>query len=149
MFRDKTRELLTTDYASSHGHNLIILMSLGWGLGAHYLWTDPSIRETMPILDYIRKEAIHAVDAAFFRVLGAPDLVSVQIAILLGSFYLFNGSPYLGFGILGSGVKCAQAVGLHRQKRHPMLDPDNAQRLCRIWWVLSRSLTSTPCLPSA
>ena len=111
-------------------------MSLVWGLGAHYLWTDPTIRETMPILDYIRKEAIGAVDAAFFRVIGTPDLVTVQIAILLGSFYLFNGSPYLGFGILGSGVKCAQAIGLHRQKRHLTLDPGNAQRPCRIWWAL-------------
>lgn len=111
-------------------------MSLVWGLGAHYLWTDPAVRESMPILDYIRKEAIQAVDAGFFRVIARPDLAAVQIATLLGSFHLFNGSPYLGFGILGSGVKCAQAIGLHRQKRHRTLDSGAEQGPCRIWWAL-------------
>lgn len=149
LFRDKTSELLATDYASSRDRNLIMLMSLVWGLGAHYLWTDPTVRESMPILDYIRKEAIQAVDAGFLRVIARPDLAAVQIAILLGSFYLFNGSPYLGFGILGSGVKCAQAIGLHRQKRHPALASVAEQDPCRIWWqleIFDKHVVAVSCL---
>lgn len=136
LFREKTTEFLATDYASSSRDcNLIVLMSLVCGLGAHYLWTDPTARDSMPILDYIRKEAIQATDAGFFRVIAKPSLAAIQIAVLLGSFHLFNGSPYLGFGILGSGVKCAQAIGLHRQSRHPIMDSGAEQGPCRIWWA--------------
>jgi hypothetical protein len=135
MFRDKADELLASDYASSSDRNTVTLMSLVWGLGAHYLWTDPAVRETMPSLDYLREQALRAADAAFFQAIRDPDLTSVQIAILLGSFYLFNGSPYLGFGILGAGTKCAQAIGLHRQRALGRQTTDT-QNACRIWWAL-------------
>ncbi|KAK5057819.1 hypothetical protein LTR84_011820 [Exophiala bonariae] len=59
-----------------------------------------------------------------------PTLEAVQIAILLGSFHLFNGSPYLGFAIFGSGIRCAQAIGLHRQPR------GSTAESCKVWWAL-------------
>ena len=90
----------------------------------------------MPDLASLRTNAIQVADSAFFKVLSFPNLAAVQIGILLGSFYLFNGKPCLGFGILGSAVKCAQVIGLHRQSRLSTLASGNVQNACRVWWTL-------------
>jgi hypothetical protein len=111
-------------------------MSLVWGLGAHYLWTDPGVQQQMPVLDVIRDKSIQTVQSAFFLILSNPDPTAIQISILLGSFYLFNGKPHLGLGILGSGIKSAQAIGLHRRPRCGNAISLTSKDHHRIWWAL-------------
>jgi hypothetical protein len=135
-FRERTTALLATDYMLSSDRNFIYLMSLVWGLGAHYLWTDPNMQQSMPVLDSTRDEIIRAMNSAYFQVISKPDLAAVQVSILLGSFHLFNGKPYLGLGILGSGIKCAQAISLLREARHCGITSFEAQENSRIWWAL-------------
>lgn len=73
---------------------------------------------------------IATIDVAYARIVSNPTLEAVQIAVLLGSFHLFNGSPYLGFSMIGAGVRCAQAIGLHRQSRGSTAESRT------VWWAL-------------
>ncbi|KIW47680.1 uncharacterized protein PV06_00350 [Exophiala oligosperma] len=115
--------------------NFVFLMSLIWGLGAHYIWANPATSSSMPIPTSLLAEMMKVVDVAYSRITASPTLETVQIAILLGSFHLFNGSPYLGFAIFGSGVRCAQAIGLHRQPR----TSSSTGESCLVWWALEIS----------
>lgn len=65
-----------------------------------------------------------------------PDLESVQVGILLGSFHLFNGLPNLGFGILGSTIKAAQLIGLHRGFPTYAADHSTSNTCAQVWWAL-------------
>lgn len=113
-------------------------MSLVWGLGAHYLWVNPETSHSLPISGSIRSAMIQFTDASYTQIMSNPTLEAVQVAILLGSFHLFNGSPYLGFAIFGSGIRCAQAIGLHRQSR------GSTPESCRVWWALEIADKSVP-----
>lgn len=105
-------------------------MSLVWGLGLHYLWVNPDTSSSLPVNSSTRFAMLQVIDLAYARIMANPTLEAVQIAILLGSFHLFNGAPYLGFAIFGSGIRCAQAIGLHRQSR------GSSSESCRVWWAL-------------
>lgn len=127
-FREKSALALGTEYIKTTDRNFCFLMSLVWGLGAYYLWTNPDA--TLPVSSPSPAEMIQVVDLAFSTIMSNPSLDAVQITILLGSFHLFNGSPYLGFALFGSGVRCAQAIGLHRQTL------GSTAESCSVWWAL-------------
>ncbi|OQU96371.1 Fungal specific transcription factor domain-containing protein isoform 2 [Cladophialophora immunda] len=129
-FRARSTLALAGEYMETADRNFCFLMSLVWGLGAHYLWTNDATSSSLPISAALRSEMMSVVDVAFSRIMADPSLEAVQIAILLGSFHLFNGLPYLGFAIFGSGVRCAQAMGLHRQSR------SSTSEACLVWWAL-------------
>ncbi|KIW25661.1 uncharacterized protein PV07_08822 [Cladophialophora immunda] len=129
-FRTRSTLALAGEYMETADRNFCFLMSLVWGLGAHYLWTNDATSSSLPISAALRSEMMSVVDVAFSRIMADPSLEAVQIAILLGSFHLFNGLPYLGFAIFGSGVRCAQAMGLHRQSR------SSTSEACLVWWAL-------------
>ncbi|KIY03482.1 uncharacterized protein Z520_00173 [Fonsecaea multimorphosa CBS 102226] len=129
-FRALSTLALAGEYMETSDRNFCFLMSLVWGLGAHYLWTNDATSSSLPINAALRSEMMSVVDVAYSRIMADPSLEAVQIAILLGSFHLFHGLPYLGFAIFGSGVRCAQAMGLHRQSR----SSTSETRL--VWWAL-------------
>ncbi|KIW18475.1 hypothetical protein PV08_02763 [Exophiala spinifera] len=130
-FRARSTRVLANEYVSTADRNFIFLMSLVWGLGAHYLWTSPATSSNMPVPTSLIAEMMKVLDVAYLRITASPTLETVQIAILWGSFHLFNGLPYLGFTIIGSAVRCAQAIGLHRQQR-----TSSTEESCLVWWAV-------------
>lgn len=76
------------------------------------------------------------VEHNFCRIIGSPNVEAVQVCILLGSFHLFNGRPTVGLGILGSGVKIAQIMGLHRESMWKGVSGINRELRRRSWWAL-------------
>jgi hypothetical protein len=111
-------------------------MYLVWGLGAHYLWTNPDTRTDIQLLDHIRLSVIRHVEAHLLVLAAQPDLETVQIGILLGSYHILNGAPNVGFAILGSTIKSAQLIGLHRSPTISHRSPWNKDACAEVWWAL-------------
>jgi hypothetical protein len=130
LFKERSRLALAAEHMKTTDRNFCFLMSLVWGLGSHYLWVNPETSSSLPVSSSTRSTMIQVIDLSYARIMANPTLEAVQIAILLGSFHLFNGSPYLGFAIFGSGIRCAQAIGLHRQSR------GSTAESCKVWWAL-------------
>jgi hypothetical protein len=80
--------------------------------------------------------ALHHLEANLLSLCEDTDLASVQVCVLLGSFYLYNGRPNLGFVVLGSGIRCAYAFGLHRENSWPRLKEEDIEERRRVWWAL-------------
>lgn len=116
--------------------NFVLLVSLVWALGSHYLWTDPSAPYDHETLATFRAEAFRYVESSILALMANPDLESVQVGILLGSFHLFNGLPNLGFSILGSTIKSAQLLGLHRGFPGSDADRESLHNRVQVWWAL-------------
>ncbi|KAK9367310.1 fungal-specific transcription factor domain-containing protein [Lipomyces kononenkoae] len=66
--------------------------------------------------------------------LSCCTLSTVQSCILLGSFCLYHGDPNLAWSIFGSGLKSAQALGLHREDFG--LKEEKRQLRRRVFWAL-------------
>ncbi|KAF2169664.1 hypothetical protein M409DRAFT_20079 [Zasmidium cellare ATCC 36951] len=135
-FNELSNEHSSTATVPDSRANFSVLLVLVWALGAHYLWTDPSAPYDHQYLANFRLQAFSYVESRWLHLLSHPNLETVQVGILFGSFHLFNGLPNLGFGILGSTIKTAQLIGLHRGfPRTPAYGHDR-NTCTKVWWAL-------------
>lgn len=134
-YRQRFKSLLTY----THGvvdNNFLWLASLVLGLGAHYFSLGRSPGEEEPSLQRFAETILARVEHKFCCIIGSPNVEAIQVCILLGSFHLFNGRPTVGLGILGSGIKIAQIMGLHRELMWKDISGIHRELRRRSWWAL-------------
>lgn len=76
-------------------------------------------------------------------IVSLESLEAVQTCVLLGTYYLFHGSPGLAWPVCGCGLRIAQALNLHRKISNKMsssalsveLRNQNETRK-RCWWAI-------------
>lgn len=83
-----------------------------------------------------QRAALKEIEVNILTLCEASDLTAVQICVLVGSFYLYTGRPNLGFVILGSGIRCAYALGLHREPSWVRLAEEDIEERRLVWWAL-------------
>lgn len=112
------------------------LILLVVALGAHY--SSLATNEDQERLDkeQVSKGLLEQVERRFLPILDSANEEAVQICVLLGSFYVFNGRPNPGLGILGSGVKIAQILRLHQEPQHARMTRVRLESRRRTWWAL-------------
>lgn len=136
-FRQRYENLMTsTQGVGPVDNNFLWLSLLALGLGAHYASLDASTGQDETSLRRFSETLLTRVEHRFCRIIGSPNVEAVQVCILLGSFHLFNGRPTVGIGILGSGVKIAQIMGLHRESMWKGVSGINRELRRRAWWAL-------------
>lgn len=136
-FRRRYENLITSKQGVAPAdNNFLWLALLAVGLGAHYSSSGESIGQEESSLQQLSETLLTQVENRFCRIIGSPNVEAVQICILLGSFHLFNGRPTAGLGILGSGAKIAQIIGLHRESMWRGLSDINRELRRRSWWAL-------------
>jgi hypothetical protein len=87
-------------------------------------------------LEVLKISLIGKVREHILDVFDQAELESVQICILLGSFYTYNAQPNLAFVIHGAGIKAAQAMGLHKEPLYRPGSPVETEIRKRVWWAL-------------
>ncbi|KAH8704165.1 fungal-specific transcription factor domain-containing protein [Talaromyces proteolyticus] len=136
-FRQRYENFLTsTQGVNPIDNNFLWLALLALGLGAHYSSLGRSSDQDEFSLRRFSETIFTRVENKFCRIIGSPNVEAVQVCILLGSFHLFNGHPTSGIGILGSGVKIAQIIGLHRESMWKGISDINREVRRRSWWAL-------------
>lgn len=135
-FRTKVLDIVVTDQLSGADRNFCLLIQLVCALGSHYLLTDPETSIDKTTLNDIKLTFLTEIERQFFAIVSEPDLETVQILILLGSFYLFNERPNVGYGLLGSCIKIAQLLSLHRASTRISTYASNQDSQIKVWWAL-------------
>ncbi|PYI01166.1 hypothetical protein BO78DRAFT_411694 [Aspergillus sclerotiicarbonarius CBS 121057] len=87
-------------------------------------------------LQALQKDLLGHIQHHLFDVFDLGGVESIQICVLLSTFYLCNGRPNLAFPILGAGVRSAQALGLHNESLWVSADEITHEVRRRAWWAL-------------
>jgi hypothetical protein len=74
------------------------------------------------------------LESQLVDMMNQTSLAAVQACTLLGSYYVYHGKPNLAFSLLGSTLRTAQAIGLHRNPEHQNFN-DREERK-RAWWTI-------------
>lgn len=97
--------------------------------------------ETQNVISTGLKDRIFStIRSRLLDIVATGSLEAVQTSVLLGTYYLFHGSPNLAWPVCGCGLRIAQALNLHRKS--PTSEPSSpeAQRKIetrkRCWWAI-------------
>lgn len=84
-----------------------------------------------------------AIRSKLLDIVSLESLEAVQTCVLLGTYYLFHGSPGLAWPVCGCGLRIAQALNLHRKVSHSALDSalsvewrNKNETRKRCWWAI-------------
>jgi hypothetical protein len=118
--------------ADSNFYRLLLVVCV---LGCQYIDKNVASNMGFDVVEFQEKSLKH-LEANLLSLCEETDLASVQICVLLGPFYLYTGRSNLGFVVLGSGIRCAYALGLHRENSWPRLREEDTEERRRVWWAL-------------
>ena len=135
MFHLRYGSLMGRGIQSRADSRSSLLLLTIWILGCQYMNQDDATRYGLDVTSF-QKAALRHVEANLMLLFEDSELESVQVCVLLGSFYLYTGRPNLGFVVLGSGIRCAFAMGLHRESSWPSLTPELQEERRHVWWAL-------------
>ncbi|KAJ5266473.1 fungal-specific transcription factor domain-containing protein [Penicillium angulare] len=88
----------------------------------------------------LKEKILSTTRAKILDIVSLRSLESVQTCILLGTYYLYHGSPELAWPVCGCGLRVAQAMNLHRKVSSttpmtPEMHRRNEARK-RCWWAI-------------
>lgn len=134
-FRTRYEEFLAKGIQSKADVSFYQLLLVVCILGCQYREDDSVPDQDLNLTDF-QEKALEYFEMNIMSICEDSELTSIQICVLLGSFYLYTGRPNLGFVILGSGIRCAHALGLHRESSWPRMTQDLVEERRRVWWSL-------------
>jgi hypothetical protein len=134
-FRRRYEGLMAHGIQSRADSRFSLFLLTIWILGCQYTSEEDAGHLGFDIVTF-QKAALRHLEANLMFLFEDSALESVQVCVLLGSFYLYTGRPNLGFVVLGSGIRCAFALGLHREISWPSLLPEPREERRRVWWAL-------------
>ncbi|KAM0716324.1 hypothetical protein Q7P37_007769 [Cladosporium fusiforme] len=134
-FRSRYEEFLATGIRSKADASFYQFLLVVCVLGCQYMEKSAVLDQDLSLADF-QKKALKYLELNIMSICEDSELTSIQICVLLGSFYLYTGRPNLGFVVLGSGIRCAHALGLHKESSWPRLTEEHAEERRRVWWAL-------------
>ncbi|KAE8422206.1 hypothetical protein BDV36DRAFT_303394 [Aspergillus pseudocaelatus] len=135
-FRQRYKSLIASVHVAGPDSNFLWLVMLVLALGAHYSSLREPFDDHGQNLSVLSEKLLTQIEYRFLQIIGCPNVEAVQVCVLLGSFHLFNGRPTVGMGVLGSGIKIAQVIGLHRESMWHNLSEVAQESRRRSWWAL-------------
>lgn len=89
---------------------------------------------------FLKERILSTVRSRLLDIVSIGSLEAVQTCVLLGTYYLYHGSPNLAWPVCGCGLRVAQAMDLHRKL--PINQPPSAEVQRSIetrkhcWWAI-------------
>ncbi|KAI7970678.1 hypothetical protein EIK77_003078 [Talaromyces pinophilus] len=89
----------------------------------------------------LKDKIFYTIRSRLLDIVATGSLEAVQTCVLLGTYYLFHGSPNLAWPVCGCGLRIAQALNLHRKSpTSELIISPEAQRKIetrkRCWWAI-------------
>ncbi|RAL10668.1 transcription factor domain-containing protein [Aspergillus homomorphus CBS 101889] len=127
--------------AADHSSNAAFLSTflVVIAIGLHYVGPYRQALLVKHGVDSSLKDRIlSTVKAKLLDVMSLGSLEAAQTCVLLGTYYLYHGSPRLAWPVCGCGLRIAQALHLHHRLRLPG-SPHFRQQYetrKRCWWAI-------------
>ncbi|KIX04251.1 uncharacterized protein Z518_07805 [Rhinocladiella mackenziei CBS 650.93] len=135
--RTSYEALMATRRCARARSNHIIFMVLLLSLGAHYA-PEEEVHRKFPSfqLETFQRLSLKRVEDSLHTLYDAAELESVQVCVLLGSYYMYHGRPNLAFVVLGAGLRCAQLMSLHKESAWRWQSEMAKEERRRTFWAL-------------
>jgi hypothetical protein len=123
--------------SNNRGRVVIALMMAALGLQCvmhdtewegHVLLASSSLQATRLRDDFIAEVRVHLL-----KLMDECNLEAVQVPLLLGTYYIYYGSPVLAWNMLGFAVRAAYALALHCESAAPLPEQVQSQIRLRTW----------------
>ncbi|EWG42570.1 hypothetical protein FVEG_04336 [Fusarium verticillioides 7600] len=136
-FRQNYERIISSGVACQSELPFVTLLMMVLAIASRYARMK-DIRDCCPDfdMDSLQTLLLGKVKQHIYDLFDDACLEVVQVTILLGSFYLYNAKPNLAFAILGAGIKCAQAMGLHLESSWKTESENVREMQRRTWWEL-------------
>ncbi|KAF5646990.1 transcriptional regulatory GAL4 [Fusarium tjaetaba] len=136
-FRQNYERIISSGVACQSELPFVTLLMMVLAIASRYARMK-EIRDCCPDfdMDSLQTLLLSKVKQHIYDLFDDACLEAVQVTILLGSFYLYNAKPNLAFAILGAGIKCAQAMGLHLASSWKTQSENVREMQRRTWWEL-------------
>lgn len=137
-FRKQVATVLLKDAWTSQERGIVVAALMAAAVGLQVVtndstWTGHSLLETMGLnCDILLDQLVAEVRGHLLDLLDDCQIEVVQVCILLGTFYIYHGSPNLAWSVLGMGTRAGYALGLHSEQT-PSEDPIITQVRRRCW----------------
>ncbi|KAF7898999.1 uncharacterized protein EAF01_008212 [Botrytis porri] len=137
-FASEYREVMDSQAASPRQLGTVVLFLMVFAMGERYTTGEEVLEACGTNLDVeaLQQRMLKEVQAHLFDVIDIGGIESVQICVLLSSFYMYNGRPNLALAILGAGIRSSQAIGLHKESLWGPLTETVKEVRRRTWWAL-------------
>lgn len=137
-FRIELQQILSTGYVRKDRSAFLYLAVLVIGVGARYAAgsSDAEISYQDYDLDGLGRKLIRCIELKLLDIFDESGIEAVQIAIVMSSYHLYHGLPKRSFAILGSALKVALSIGLHKESSWRMSDHVVKEVWRRLWWAL-------------
>ena len=135
-FRSEYNAIAVTGLASRGQFRFLMLLLVVLSMGMRYASQQDSPCFLGIDLEGLQSRLLGKVRENMDDLLDHGELESVQVCILLSSHYLYHGRPNLAFITLGTGVKSAQAMGLHNEATWNHLSTVAIEIRRRVWLAL-------------
>ena len=129
--------ILGSGMASHDRRPFLMLVLIILVIGARYV--DPDVaQQHCPGVDFphMHTKMLEKAEENFLAVFDASTVESVSFSILLASLYLYNRRPRRSIVVMGAGVRCAQAMNLHRESSWGNIDTVTREVRRRVFWAL-------------
>lgn len=129
--------LIATGFVRADRVSFLILVVLVIGVGAKYT-TQSEAQERCPgfNIDSLGAACIRKAEEKLLDVFDEANIEAVQISIILSSYYVYHSRPNRSFALLGSALKVAQTLGLHKESSWKISDPIVREVWRRLCWAL-------------
>lgn len=135
--RAELQQILATGHVRRDRSSFLFLAVLVIGVGARYAAApDFQARYCGYDLDALGRKLIRKVETALLDIFDECGIEAVQIAIVLSSYHIYYGLPKRSHALLGSALKIAQLISLHKESSWRMTDPIVRETWRRMWWAL-------------
>lgn len=135
--RTEIDEIVTSGLIPKRRLSFLILVLLILAMGAKYAAQSDTVEHcSSSELANLRSKFMAKVEEKFLDVFDEGDIESVQISVLLASYYLYHRRPKRAFAVIGAGVKSAQALGLNRELSWGPVSSITREVRRRVWWAL-------------
>ncbi|SCV33634.1 uncharacterized protein FFB14_04614 [Fusarium fujikuroi] len=146
-FRRKFQDLyshMTTSSGSnalSRGIGFLAVLLAVFATSLHHIGTQESKLKSHNIDPKELKDRIlDTLKLRFLDIVSRGSLEAVQFCVLLASYYLYHGQPGMAWPLSGSGLRIAQALGLHRKTTSGDISDQSLNQQIqdrkRAWWAV-------------
>lgn len=135
--RAELESMLTTGCTAESNLSTVVLILVVLLIGTKYA-TEQEAETACPEIDLalLQSKLLQTIESNFLLVLDQANTATLQVCILLSSFYFYHGRPNRCLAINSAATRIAQNLKFHQESRWRNIGVIERETRRRVWWAL-------------